>query len=121
MFRYVVSNLPMLTKANQNFRDPEKEELAKNLEEAKLKISELETIIELQKQQLENFNKKEDSTHKDYSEQLNSIEESVYKLLINSGLASKELEEERAEPEQESSRLGEGTMFSSPSLRFTTD
>ncbi|HAQ4362760.1 TPA: hypothetical protein IXR40_003002, partial [Enterococcus faecium] len=98
-----------------------KEELAKNLEEAKLKISELETIIELQKQQLENFNKKEDSTHKDYSEQLNSIEESVYKLLINSGLASKELEEERAEPEQESSRLGEGTMFSSPSLRFTTD
>lgn len=75
----------------------------------------------MQKQQLENFNKKEDSTHKDYSEQLNSIEESVYKLLINSGLASKELEEERAEPEQESSRLGEGTMFSSPSLRFTTD
>ena len=111
----------MLTKANQNFRDPEKEELTKNLEEAKLKISELETIIELQKQQLENFNKKEDSTHKDYSEQLNSIEESVYKLLINSGLASKELEEERAEPEKESSRLGDGTMFSSPSLRFTTD
>lgn len=70
---------------------------------------------------MKNFNKKEDSTHKDYSEQLNSIEESVYKLLINSGLASKELEEERAEPEQESSRLGEGTMFSSPSLRFTTD
>lgn len=121
MFRYVVSNLPMLTKANQNFRDPEKEELAKNLEEAKLKISELETIIELQKQQLENFNKKEDSTNKDYSKQLNSIEESVYKLLINSGLASKELEEERAEPEKESSRLGDGTMFSSPSLRFTTD
>lgn len=62
MFRYVVSNLPMLTKANQNFRDPEKEELAKNLEEAKLKISELETIIELQNSNLKTLIKRRQYT-----------------------------------------------------------
>lgn len=42
-----------VNKSQSKFPWSRKEELAKNLEEAKLKISELETIIELQKQQLE--------------------------------------------------------------------